>query len=315
MRLSIIIPVFNVEKYVGKCINSCLRQDIPTDDYEVIIINDGTKDKSMDVVNHAIFEANNVRVYSQENSGLSVARNVGLSYAKGDYVWFVDSDDYLEDDCLRALCKYLDGCLDILQIQYRYTYENGTPSQYANKTIIEGTKTGKEVLRNGGVDIPAQFSIYRRDFLLDNHLEFYPQIYHEDVEFKPRAVYYAKSIMSYNVVVYNYLQRENSITSKRGLKHANDLITISDRIYNFSRCFDVVDISYFSSVISCCINWILIIMDNLTDEEKSRILEILKSKKYLISSMKRSQELRYRLEAYLLLFNFKIGRWAYLRLR
>jgi len=315
MKISIIIPVYNVEKYIEKCIRSCMKQDLTSDDYEIIIVNDGTKDRSMDVVNRVIVGSNNIKVYTQENKGLSVARNTGLSYAKGDYVWFVDSDDYLEDNCLGTLCGFLDGNLDILQIQYRYTYENGAPDKDANKTIILGKKTGKEVLKNGGVDIPAQFSIYRRNFLLDNNLEFYPHIYHEDVDFKPRAVYYANSIMSYNEVVYNYLQRENSITSKRGLKHATDLITISDRIYNFSKNFDIIDVSYFASVISCCINWVLIIIDNLSEEEKKGIFETLKSKKYLISAMKKSQELRYRLEACLLLFNLKMGRWAYLRLR
>lgn len=314
MKLSIIIPVYNVEKYVEKCVCSCRMQDFSKNDYEIIIVNDGTKDNSMEVVNRAIEGANNISVLSQENRGLSVARNTGLAHAKGDYVWFVDSDDYIEDNCLGKICDYLDGNLDILQIQYRYVYENGNPGQDAEKTIITGVKTGKEVLKNGGVDIPAQFSIYRREFLLDNRLEFYPRIFHEDVEFKPRAVYYATKITSYNEVVYNYLQRDNSITSKRGLKHANDLITISDRIYNFGKdCGE--DVPYFATVISCCVNWVLIIMDNVTKEEKKQLMATLKDKDYLIKAMKNSIERRYRMEAQLLLINFELGRRLYLSLR
>lgn len=314
MKLSIIIPVYNVEEFVEKCVLSCRAQDIPENEYEIIIVNDGTQDNSMDVVRHAIEGANNITVLSQENSGLSVARNTGLAHARGNYVWFVDSDDYIEDNCLSKICGYLDGNLDVLQIQYRYVYENGGPSKDAERTIISGIKTGKDVLKIGGVDIPAQFSIYRREFLLEYQLEFYPRIYHEDVEFKPRAVFYALRITSYNEVVYNYLQRSNSITSKRGLKHANDLITISDRIYKFSKeCGE--DVPYFATVISCCINWVLIIMDNVSREEKKQLTTILKDKDYLIKAMRNSIERRYRMEAQLLSINFKLGRWLYLHLR
>lgn len=314
MKLSIIIPVYNVEKYVEKCVRSCRAQDVSDNEYEIIIVNDGTKDNSMDAVAKAIEGANNVTVLSQENSGLSVARNTGLSHAKGEYVWFIDSDDYIDDNCLGRIIGLLDGALDFLQIQYRYVYENGDPNVDAPKTIITGVKSGKEVLKTGGVDIPAQFSIYRRAFLLDNKLDFYPRIYHEDVDFKPRAVYYASKVASYNEVVYNYLQRDNSISSKKGIKHAKDLITISDRTYNFSKACGE-DIPYFATVISCCVNWVLIIMDNVSKEEGTQLAQTLREKKYLIQAMKNSMEWRYRVEAVLLSVNFRLGRWLYLRLR
>ncbi|MBR3960005.1 MAG: glycosyltransferase [Bacteroidales bacterium] len=315
MKLSIIIPVYNVEKYIAKCIMSCVNQDISLDDYEIIIINDGTKDNSLDVVNTISKGISNIRVYSQENSGLSVARNNGLSYAKGDYIWFVDSDDYIEDNCLKNICNFLDGELDLLQIQFKYVYENGSPCTYDKKYIIDGVKEGKDVLINTGVSIPAQFTIYRREFLLDNNLQFYPHIYHEDVDFKPRAVYLAKRMTSYNEVVYNYLQRDSSIMAKMGMKNACDLIFISERMYDFCKNVKAEAIPYFSSVIAGCINWVLIIMCNLSREDKRQIKTMLKEKKHLIKAMKFSDTKQYMYEAYLLLFNLGIGRRAYLLLR
>lgn len=315
MKLSIVIPVYNVEKYVEKCILSCRDQNVPLDEYEIIIINDGSKDNSLKIVNQAIKGANNISVFSQENSGLSVARNTGLSYAKGEYVWFIDSDDYIEPDCLRDIFDYLDGKLDILQIQYRYIYESGKPNEYPKKTIIDGEKKGMEVLISSGVAIPAQFSIYRRDFLKKNKLEFYPNIYHEDVDFKPRAVYMANRMTSYNGVVYNYLQRDNSIMAKKGLKNASDLLFIAQRMFEFQNDVKNEAVPYFSKAIACCINWVLIIMTDLNKEERQKMKDTIKENRHLLKAMTRSDTKQYRYEAYLLLANFDLGRWAYLKLR
>ena len=98
MILSIIIPVYNVEKYVEKCIRSCENQDIPKENYEVIVVNDGSPDGSLAIVERLANEFSNIKVINQENKGLSMARNTGLEAAKGEYVWFVDSDDWIEEN-------------------------------------------------------------------------------------------------------------------------------------------------------------------------------------------------------------------------
>ena len=88
MILSIIIPVYNVEDYIIKCLNSCVSQDIPLESYEIIAVNDGSKDSSLQKLNQFSKDYSNIRVISQENKGLSGARNTGLREAKGDYIWF-----------------------------------------------------------------------------------------------------------------------------------------------------------------------------------------------------------------------------------
>lgn len=89
---SIIIPVYNTEKYLRECIQSCINQDVDSNDYEIICINDGSKDQSLSILKEYELNYKNVTVIEQQNSGVSVARNKGISAASGDYIWFVDSD-------------------------------------------------------------------------------------------------------------------------------------------------------------------------------------------------------------------------------
>lgn len=105
MRLSIIVPVYNVEQYIRPCLESVVRQELDDADYEIIIVNDGTKDRSMEMVNDIIQQHGNIIVINQENQGLSVARNTGLKYAIGEYVLFVDSDDLLVNNSLPFLLQ------------------------------------------------------------------------------------------------------------------------------------------------------------------------------------------------------------------
>lgn len=110
MLLSIIIPIFNVERYIDKCIQSVLNQRLLSIEYEVILVNDGTQDNSMQIAMKAIenhLPICHVKVVEQSNEGLSAARNKGLSIASGDYVWFVDSDDYISHDSIEIISYYI----------------------------------------------------------------------------------------------------------------------------------------------------------------------------------------------------------------
>lgn len=109
MKLSIIIPIYGVEKYIEKCILSCVNQKglkIGTD-FEIICVNDGTKDKSAKIAKYIASKYEGITVIDQKNQGLSAARNTGLYAAKGEYIWYVDSDDYIKENCLRDLCDKL----------------------------------------------------------------------------------------------------------------------------------------------------------------------------------------------------------------
>ena len=105
MKLTIILPVFNVEDYIRPCLESILRQGLDDDCYEIIIINDGTKDKSMEVISDIIEAHHNIQIVEQENQGLSVVRNNGIAMAKGEYILMPDSDDLLIDNSLSTLLE------------------------------------------------------------------------------------------------------------------------------------------------------------------------------------------------------------------
>ena len=129
MKLSIIIPIYGVEKYIEKCLISCINQDIILGyDYEIICINDGTKDRSAEIAKQIASYHKGVVVIDQENGGLSAARNAGLMKAKGEYIWFVDSDDWINNGCLKRITKKLQNNIDILQLQFRWVYDDESKS-------------------------------------------------------------------------------------------------------------------------------------------------------------------------------------------
>lgn len=223
--LSIIIPVYNVEKYVRKTLESIFESALPKSEMEVIVVNDGTKDNSMSIVNEFAAMFDNLKIINQENQGLSVARNTGLKAARGKYVWFVDSDDWVEYDSLPFLLKHLEHSdKDVLMFKIREYDEEGRIllERSFHDNYNEEHVSGTDVVlyqKKYGVDItPMQQYVISRDFLLSNKLFFVPGIYHEDMEFAPRMLINAKKVAVIPKVIYCYLRRRNgSITTDETL--------------------------------------------------------------------------------------------------
>ena len=241
-KLSIIVPVYNVEQYLRKCVDSLLAQDIS--DYEIILVDDGSTDGSGAICDEYELKAKSqelrvksasVRVIHRKNGGLSAARNSGLEVARGEYVMFVDSDDYLQMNVLGTLIDQMeDKRLDVL----RYNYKNvrlAKSEELRGKSeyeVFEPFKTGKpyfdyssEVVdgetflneRLGYACYAVMFMI-RRDLIFNplnsssENTLFTPGIYFEDTDWTPRMLMRAKRAASTEMIVYNYLWREGSIT-------------------------------------------------------------------------------------------------------
>lgn len=237
IRLSIIIPVYNVKAYIARCLDSCLHQDISADEYEIVVVNDGTPDNSMDIVREYAGKYHNIVIAERPNGGLSAARNTGLKAARGQYVWFVDSDDYIEPDCTGRL---LDQCqrdnLDVLCFNLNIVYEDGHI-----KPFVIGCWTpnivcdGHTFIDSVYMPPAAWVAIYRRSFLIDNCLRFYEGILHEDQEYTPRAYTLASRISYTDLRLYNYYQRTGSIMkSSQDVRRSRDLLTVADSLYNFA---------------------------------------------------------------------------------
>ncbi len=238
MKLSIIIPMYNVEKYIERCLASCINQEnASNDDYEIIVVNDGTKDNSLQIAERFVAGLSNVTIVSQENGGLSAARNKGLSLAKGDYVWFVDSDDWISKDAVSIILGTTrNNSPDVVKIGYANTqHDNEEAIIIHNNEIPKGIYTGIEILNKHNWPPPAPFFIFKTSFLREQKLEFHIGILHEDNEFTPRMLYYAKTVVVIDNVLYYYmLGNPTSITNVVKPKRVHDLITIILTLNNFS---------------------------------------------------------------------------------
>ena len=221
IKLSFIVPVYNVEKYLLKCVDSLLAQDY--DDYEIILVDDGSTDDSWQIIQEYVsrfrgLEDERIRGIHQENAGLSAARNAGWKAAKGEYVCFLDSDDYWEPNVLEGLLAQIKrDKLDVLRFKYQNVNEQNEVfnpyrrDQRLDNDYSESVTDGVSFLNSRmNTQCYAVMFIVKRE-LLDGCL-FTPGIYFEDTDWTPRMLCRAKRVASTNTVVYNYLMREGSIT-------------------------------------------------------------------------------------------------------
>lgn len=191
-KLSIIVPVYNVEKYIRPCFESIFRQGLDDEDYEVIIVNDGSTDKSMEMIADIIAQHRNITVIHQENLSLSVARNNGIAAAQGDYILMPDSDDLLIDNSLKPLLdKALESQADLVVADFlKMTDEQiGNQPNIPQQAFRVQEKTGKELFLEdlNPHECFVWRTMYRRCFILDNGLQFIPGIYCQDVPFTHEA--------------------------------------------------------------------------------------------------------------------------------
>ena len=244
-KLSIIIPIYNVEQYLRKCVDSLLAQDIPSSEYEIILVDDGGQDKCPQICDDYAAAHKNIQVVHRENGGLSAARNSGIEVAQGEYLMFVDSDDYIKPNVLGGLmAKVEQDDLDVLRYRLQYVrIEEASPQPssegkgVASQYIVFNPYKSDPFKGNDYSEIPTdgvtllnermntqcyawQF-ILRRDLIYthnthytsENNTVFTECIYFEDTDWTPRMLVRAKRVASTETVVYNYLMREGSITN------------------------------------------------------------------------------------------------------
>lgn len=217
--LSIIIPAYNVENYINKCLTSCINQNVPSEDYEIIIIEDKSTDNTLLLINEFINEHQNYcfkLIEHKENRGLSCARNSGIEVAQGKYIWFVDSDDYISDNILQSLLQDVkDNDIDMLWFNYSIVENNIEKSQY----IIKNKNSGNNIICNGTNFLKYCYNdthvvwlyIIKKSLILDNNLSFIPNIYYEDIAFTSIAIILSNKIKYKNIIAYHYLIRKGSI--------------------------------------------------------------------------------------------------------
>ena len=231
-KLSIIVPVYNVERYIRPCIESIFKQGLNENDYEVIIVNDGTPDKSMEMIDDIINLHKNITVINQENQGLSGARNNGIKIAKGEYILMPDSDDLLIENSLKPLLeKALETKVDLVvadflnmtdkEIDEFYKEEFKQPKLQFKKVV--GEQIYLELLN------PLQCyvwrTLYRREFIVKENLTFYPGIRYQDIPFTNECYLKANNCIRTNILLNIYRRWPGSATNAYKFENSKHYIT------------------------------------------------------------------------------------------
>lgn len=204
-KFSIIVPVYNVEDYIEKCLESIKNQTYK--DYEVIIVNDGSKDKSIEKAKKYPY-----KIINQKNMGLSAARNTGIKHATGDYLIFLDSDDYIEKDLLRQINNSLKNDPDIVRFQIREVYEDGKKIDYKEEkfTNKKGEEAFELITKYHFVENAWCYAI-KKEYWFNNKFQFKKGTVHEDYGIIPLVIIKSKTVNSISYIGYNYVQRNGSI--------------------------------------------------------------------------------------------------------
>lgn len=225
MLFSVIVPIYCVEAYLPTCVESVLGQSHR--DFELILVDDGSPDACPVLCDAYAARDERVRVIHQPNAGLSAARNAGIHAAQGEYLLFLDADDFLSEDALAQISRFAELQCDILigdgeTIGAEYRMSHGNTAE-----ILRGDAYLKCAIPRGAMPMAAVLYVYRRVFLLSEGLLFRCGVMHEDEDFTPRAFLRAERVIETGVSFYRYVVRESSLTNRRDFrKNAEDFYAI-----------------------------------------------------------------------------------------
>lgn len=240
--ISMVVPVYKVEQYLDRCVESLINQTYKN--IEIILVDDGSPDNCPAMCDKYAERDRRIKVIHKENGGLSDARNAGLKQATGEYILYVDSDDYIDLDSCERLLNATEGQLvDIVVGNAIMEKPDGQEMMVHSATPAGTIYTAKEfiikAIKAYQWYAPATYNMYRRSYLLDNSLYFKKGIYFEDMQMLPRVFLPAKKITCIDDCFYHYVIRENSImTSKKDEKKKENSI---QNLREWKTCFDTVD--------------------------------------------------------------------------
>lgn len=239
-KVSIIIPVYNSEETLKKCIESVINQTYKN--IEILVINDGSKDKSLKIINEYKNKDKRIKIINQENKGVSGARNTGINNATGDYITFIDSDDYIKPNLVKDTIKiFKEYECDVVRNNYVLSYENGKiqsrHEMYEENRIINITEKKEELIQNillGKVQSYSWLLTIKRNILNENNLKFDEDVFFmEDIIFLIRLIFFIKNIYFVSEPNYFYYQNnENSLTKdpKRYVKNINNILVMNRKL-------------------------------------------------------------------------------------
>lgn len=298
-KFSIIIPVYNSGEYLEKCLDSIIKQTYQN--YEVIIVCDKCSDNSETIVDNYVKKYKWTKIY-EENTGLSKARNNGISKSTGDYLVFLDGDDYLENNYLEVINNNLEDKPDILRIQVRDIYKDSSVDY--NEVSFDSTNgidAFNKIIRYHYVE-NAWAYIYNRCFWKKNKFKYMEDCIAEDYGLTPLIIAKASKVKSISYIGYNYVKRENSLMNtidyNKKLKKMDDMLKQADYLHN-----EFKNIKNNERFISFINNSLIYYSTRLNYKDFKKYNKILKEKKYF--KHLKSEDFK------TLLINFMIKKNAY----
>lgn len=240
MKLSIVVAAYNVEKFIEKCILTCMSQNIPTNNYEVICVDDGSTDNTSAILGEYRNKYSNFTLINQTNQGLGVSRNIGLKHAKGDFIWFIDGDDYVEVEILTEIIKKIDDFnLDTLVLNYNIVQSDNQLFKHgANDVKIDNnTITGSKFYRFNFSKSYSWSFVFKKSLFDNHHILFKEGINMQDSEILPRLLTNVERLSFLKRPCYNYVQHPNSFTNSndgdKRLNYFKSIIVVSNSLKEF----------------------------------------------------------------------------------
>ncbi len=229
IKVSVIVPVYNVEKFIDKCLNSIVNQTLK--EIEIIVVNDGSPDNSQKIIDKYVKKyPEKVQSFIKENGGQGSARNLGIEKAKGEYISFVDSDDFVEKDMYKKLYnKAKENNYDIVvcgNYNVSEDYQNKNIDAFINNynTDLENIFFGKMAVWN---------KIYKRDILIKNKLEFKEKVWYEDLAFTLKAIMNSNTFAFIDEPLYDYLIREGSTMNNSNVQRNLEILDAFNDILSY----------------------------------------------------------------------------------
>lgn len=284
--ISIIIPVYNVEKYIERCLNSVYQIPFNNKEFEIIVIDDESPDDSIKLVKEHFSKQTNLKIFSQSNKGLGGARNLGIQKSTGEYLVFLDADDQLTNNIVELLKIATTNNLDILEF-------GSLGKDEFNKTVYKKRNSSKIVMN--GIEYyknirymnSACNKLYRRDFLFENNLCFLDRIFIEDFEFNTRAFLKAKKVIASPIIGSHFYQTQDSITRNTNEEKGNKMLIdifkvleITKDLYNRNKNLSRNEIDQFLMERMSFLNLTLIVQmikQKKVEKDVNTLLEKLKS--------------------------------------
>ena len=294
VTVSVVIPVYNVEKYLRECVDSVLRQTYSS--YEIILVDDGSTDSSGSICDEYAAKDSRISVVHKDNGGQSSARNIGIKKAVGKYIYFLDSDDYIVEYSFAKLVEAAEKtCSDIVffdAVSFTDMNDFKVKQNYIRKNKYntdKGVNVFAEMQKNNEFHCSPPLIFINRKFIKKSKLEFKEGIYYEDMLFTYQVLCHAKSVFQYRDALYRRRYRANStMTSRKNTKHFISFVTVYKEVKRFSEEFGIADEDFAKAYTARCAFNCFNIYERLNENDKKAnknklreiIADILKNNAY-----------------------------------